>query len=74
MNGRKAIAWIVGLIWLSLILALIFFVKVPAEWVPVVLSIVAAGLLLTVAFIGGTVWKDWIKSVHFRTELYNGKE
>ena len=75
MKSRKVIAWIVGGLWLTIILVSMFIFKPDESYVPVVMLSIGSFIFLTVAYIGGTVYKDWIKSKHFRPELFiNGKE
>ena len=74
MKGRKAIAWIVSIIWLSAFIGSIYLFKPPVEWATLFIFILGCFTLITIAFIGGTIWKDWIKSKHFKPELFNGEK
>lgn len=74
MKSRKLKAWIVGTIILVLNLIAIYFIKPDVVYVPVISFSIGSIVFLAVSYIGGTVYKDWIKSKHFRTELFIGKE
>jgi hypothetical protein len=73
MKSRKLIAWIVGGTWLTINLLAIYVFKPTSDYVPIVLMSIGAFIFLTCVYIGGTVYKDWIKSKHFRPEFFNGK-
>ena len=69
MKGRKATAWIVGTIWLTIITILILFFNPDPAYASFFIIVVGCFSFLTAAFIGCTVWKDYIKSAHFQKDL-----
>lgn len=73
MKSRKLIAWIVGGIWLIGNLIVIYIFKPDVNYIPVIMLSVGSFILLTAAYIGGTVYKDLIKSKYFRSEFFNKK-
>jgi len=70
--SKKAIAYIVGLILVVALFLITLFV-IGAEGataiVPIFATTIGAIVLLTFAFIGGRLWKDYIRSAYFRPEL-----
>jgi putative effector of murein hydrolase len=72
IKGRKATAWIIAIIWLSLFVLAIFLFKPESGWSTFFITVIGCFTLMTICYIGGTVWKDYIKSAHFRPELFDG--
>jgi len=70
MKSRKKLAWIVGGIWLTLNLMAVYFLKPDVAYIPVIIISVLAFMFLTAVYIGGIVYKDWIKSAHFQPDLF----
>jgi hypothetical protein len=69
MKGRKATCFIVLITIFTCILVLTIFFASNALNI-FGSTIIGAMVLTGLAFVGGTVWKDYIKSKHFRKELY----
>lgn len=74
LQGRKVTAWIVGIVWMTLVSILILIFNIEAGWAPYFIATITCFTFLTTVFIGGTVWKDYIKSKHFKPELFDGKK
>ena len=70
IRSRKNIAFIVGLI--ILVGAFVFTVLFAPESVAAIWPWFVSGLIFLIAvYIGGNVWKDFVKSKHFNAELMN---
>jgi hypothetical protein len=72
LQGRKFWSWIVGVIFLVTMVIVVIIGALDPAYVSYFIAVIACFTLLTMAFIGGTVWKDYIKSKHFKPELFNG--
>ena len=74
LRSRKVVSWIVGqLIIIALYIASLFVMKqlgtFEAAIAPMFAAAVGAIMTLNMAFIGGTVWADWIKSKYYQEAL-----
>ena len=70
MKGRKATVYIVNTIIFTtiMILSIIFNTEICES---AVIGCISGLLLTSFMFIGGNIWKDWIRSKYYRDELNN---
>ena len=57
------------LIWTGYYLTINMEVFTGGHIVVLFTTCVSATILMWIAFIGGTIWKDYIRSVHYKREL-----
>ena len=72
--GRKFFSFMLGsaLLWLGYYITLIIGNGILSE--KVFLALIGAQLTLALMYVGGNVWNQWVRSKHFRAEIFDSEK